>query len=72
MFYNSGIVTGINERADHLKQYALATRDDETILPGDIFDRNGNCLVETSVQTIVEKDEKGNEKGKEKEGYQLQ
>lgn len=64
LFYNSGIVTGINEKADHLKQYALATRDDETILPGDIFDRNGNCLVKTSVETIVEKDEEGNEKEK--------
>lgn len=46
LFFNSGVVAGINSRADKLKVYATAQRDDATILPGDIFDRNGNVIVE--------------------------
>ena len=47
LFWNSGIVKGLNGRADNLRIYAKATRDDETILPGDVYDRNGTVLVQT-------------------------
>ena len=51
LFYNSGIISGMNGRADNLKIYAKAIRDDETITPGDIYDRNGTVLVQTDSDT---------------------
>lgn len=59
LFYNSGTVKGINKRADKLKIYAEAEREDETILPGDIRDRNGELLVETNYHTETETAEDG-------------
>ena len=50
LFYNSGIVSGLNERADKFKVYAKALRDDKTILPGDIYDKNGVTLVENTYE----------------------
>lgn len=47
LFYQSGIAAGLNPRADKLKVYAIASREDATILPGDIYDRNGKLLAET-------------------------
>lgn len=62
LFWNSAIVTGLNPRADKLKVYAMEKRDDQTILPGDIYDRNGQVIAETSYKKIVESDDKGNKK----------
>lgn len=59
LFYNSGVVSGVNERAEKLKIYAIAERDDATILPGDILDRNGEWLAKTTKQTIELLDDKG-------------
>ncbi len=50
LFYNSGVVSGLNERADKFKVYAMALRDDKTILPGDIYDKNGKTLVESTYE----------------------
>ena len=61
LFYNSGTVKGMNTRADKLKIYAQAEREDATILPGNICDRNGEILAETSYCTETETDEKGTE-----------
>ncbi len=52
LFYNTGIVEGFNQRADKLKAYVIASRDDQTILPGDFFDRNGNILTKAAWKTI--------------------
>ena len=41
LFYHSGIIEGLDQRADKLKKYATVLKDDETILPGDFYDRNG-------------------------------
>ena len=57
LFYNSGIISGVNERADKLKVFTVALCDDATILPGDIFDRNGKVLAETIYKTEIEKKE---------------
>ena len=54
LFYNSGIVFGMNERADKLKVYAIASKDDATILPGDICDRNGLVLAETNYENVLD------------------
>lgn len=48
LFFNSGVITGLNRRADNFKVYAKVTKDDETIMPGDIYDRNGTVLVNTA------------------------
>lgn len=64
LFYHSGIIEGLDQRADKLKKYATVLKDDETILPGDFYDRNGELLVETSLKTIIEIDKNGNEKNK--------
>lgn len=61
LFYNSGIVSGVNERADKLKAYAIAYQDDSTIFPGDIYDREGNILAETSLKPVSQTDQDGNE-----------
>ena len=61
LFYNSGTVKGMNTRADKLKIYAQAEREDATILPGNICDRNGEILAETSYCTETETNEKGTE-----------
>lgn len=53
LFYNSGIIAGWNERADKFKVYAKASRDDKTILAGDIYDKNGELLAETKFETIT-------------------
>lgn len=58
LFYQSGIVRGLNTRADKLKAYATISRDDATILPGDLYDRNGKLLVETVLQNEGKADEK--------------
>lgn len=63
LFYNSGTVKGVSERADSLKTYAVASREDDTVLPGDFYDRNGTLLAETVFQ--VEKEYDGEEKQKE-------
>lgn len=52
-FFNSGIVEGLFPRADKLKVFAIAMRDDKTILPGDFYDRNGKLIVETSAKTTI-------------------
>lgn len=52
VFLNSGTVTGITPRADKLKVYAEAERDDRTILPGDILDRNENMIAETKYKMV--------------------
>lgn len=57
LFYNSGIVENLNERADILKLYAETMMDDATVLPGDIYDRNGNPLAVTEIKTIREDEE---------------
>lgn len=64
LFFNSGIITGINERADKLKVYAIAERDNATILAGDIYDRNQTCLAETSIKKVIEVKDDGTEKAK--------
>lgn len=64
LFYHSGIITGVNARADKLKVYAIAERENATILPGDMYDRNGNWLVETSIKEVIEVKEDGTEKTK--------
>ena len=46
LFYNSGTVVGMNIRADKLKAYAIASRDDNTVSPGNFYDRNGIILTE--------------------------
>lgn len=58
--WNSGICPGLNERADKLKVYAEASRDNATILPGDIYDRNGKALVRTFYEDIDAEDSQGN------------
>ena len=50
LFYNSGTVKGMNTRADKLKIYAQAEREDATILPGNICDRNGEIRKPVTVQ----------------------
>ena len=60
LFYNSGIVKGVNERADRLKIYATASREDATVLPGDICDRNGKELAKTEYKGIRKTREDGN------------
>lgn len=52
LFFNSGIVKGLSKRADNLKAYAAALREDASILPGDILDRNGTVLVETAKKAV--------------------
>lgn len=52
LVYQSGLAKGLNPRADKLKIYAAASRDDATILPGDFYDRNGLLLVETAVKPV--------------------
>ncbi len=59
VFLNSGTVQGINHRADNLKVYAAAEREDKEILPGNIYDCNENEIVVTDYQTITESTEKG-------------
>lgn len=59
LFYNSGTVEGVNVRADCLKTYAAASRDDDTVLPGDFYDRNGVLLAETVMRTEEEYDGEG-------------
>lgn len=54
LFVNSGVVPALSGRADRLKAYALASRDDATILPGDIYDRNQKVLAETRSLTVLE------------------
>lgn len=51
LFYHSGILEGLDKRADKLQQFAQIQRDDATILPGDFYDRNGKLLVETTIET---------------------
>lgn len=51
LFYNSAVVPELNSRADKLKAYAIAERDNATILPGDLYDRNGTVIVETNYTT---------------------
>lgn len=52
LFFNSGMVKGLNRRADNLRVYAIETQNDETILPGDVFDRNGRMLVNSVFENI--------------------
>lgn len=54
LFYNSGTVEGVNSRADKLKIYATAEREEATVIPGDIYDRNGEILAETQYKTVVD------------------
>lgn len=60
LFYNSGIVKGLNERADRLKIYAAASCEDATVVPGDICDRNGKVLAQTEYKTLMKVLEDGN------------
>lgn len=48
LMYNSGVIQGLNQRADKLKAYAKATREDEMILPADFRDRYGERLTAAS------------------------
>lgn len=48
LIYNSGVVQGMNQRADKLKAYAKAAREDETFLPSDFYDRQGERLTDAS------------------------
>ena len=57
LYMNSGVVKGVNKRADNLKVYAKVEKDDESILPGDIYDRNGNALAVTDYVDGDEKNE---------------
>lgn len=43
LIFNSG-AAGLSKRAAMLKEYAIRYEDDITILPGDIYDRNGTRL----------------------------
>lgn len=45
LFMNSAIVQGVNKRADNMKAYATAMQEDKNIVPGDIYDRNGETIV---------------------------
>ena len=60
LFYNSGIVKGMNERADRLKIYATASCEDAKVLPGDICDRNGKVLAQTEYKSFMKTLEDGN------------
>lgn len=53
LFFNSGIVKGLNERADYLRRLAIAIRDNATILPGDICDRHGNLIAGTAFENVT-------------------
>ena len=57
LFWNSGIVKGLNDRADILRTYTRASCEDNGVCPGDILDRNGTELAVTSY--VEKKDEKG-------------
>ena len=64
LLFNSAVVPGLSKRADNLKVFATAERDDATILPGDIYDRKGKELLITYHDTVVEteKTENGEKK----------
>lgn len=66
LLFNSAVVPGLSKRADNLKVFATAERDDATILPGDIYDRNGEELLKTYNETVLEteKTEDGEKKTK--------
>ena len=59
LFYNSGTVVGMNIRADKLKAYAIASRDDNTVSPGNFYDRNGIILTENVMLTEIRHDKEG-------------
>ncbi|WP_158097678.1 penicillin-binding transpeptidase domain-containing protein [Tyzzerella sp. An114] len=49
LYINSGVVTGINKKADKYKIAAITEADINTIAAGDIFDRNGVTIVKSEV-----------------------
>jgi len=59
LFYNSSIVAGLNLRADKLKIYSNAVNEDESIVPGDILDRNGITLASTEKCIVSRETEDG-------------
>lgn len=61
---NAGVVAEWSERADWLKVYARAEREDSKIFPGNIYDRNGTVIAETDYFDETEKLEDGTEQTK--------
>ena len=57
LFMNSATIPELSTRADRLRRIAAAESDDDTILPGDIYDRSGIPIAETDYRTVVETDE---------------
>lgn len=62
LFVNSGNVKGILTRADRLRRIAIAESDDCTILPGDIYDRNGQVITTANYKKVIERNGKDGEK----------
>ena len=48
LFWNAGIIEGLNATATKYKEQAIKTADANTIVAGDIVDRNGHPIVTTS------------------------
>ena len=45
LIIHSGIVKGISPRIDTFKRYAYAEMDEQTIAPGNVYDRDGKVIV---------------------------
>ena len=64
-FVRSGAVPGLSQRTEIFRNYASAALEDIRILPGDIYDRNGDPVVETRMEAVEEKETEASGKGKE-------
>lgn len=53
LYWNSGVVEGLNKHADTYKKAAIAEGDIKNVDAGNIYDRNGKCLVENTRKKIV-------------------
>ena len=47
LYWNSAVNPGLNGSADAYKEAAITEIDERTIAHGDIWDRNGNPIVQT-------------------------
>lgn len=53
LFLRSGVIPGLSDRTEKLKAYGTAKLEDLRIIPGDIYDRNGNVVVESGENTLT-------------------
>lgn len=53
LFYNSALVPGLNADADRYADYAVNLQNANTIVPGDVLDRNGEPIVEHNFEEVT-------------------